>query len=96
VSGWIPFPRVGAAVLATLVLAAPWLACKTPLDRAFGKSYRENVARTIANPEAGEDALDAPRPDGASTDSALDKFRSEERKVDQGEEKPVINLKVGG
>ena len=95
-SARIPTLRGGAAVAAALALIAPWVACQTPLDRAYGKSFHDHVAASTANPEAGKESLEAPHPDGTSTDAALYKFRSEEQKVNKGEEeKSLINVNVG-
>ena len=95
-SGWIAIllPRV----LATSALALAGvlaLACATPYERAFGRARADYTQRTIANPEAGADNLEAPRPDGASTDTAVYKLRTNEAKADTGEPESVINVDIG-
>ena len=95
-SGWMRccFGRAAAlCALAALCLAAA--ACATPYEQAYGRSYADYNAATIANPEAGTDDLEAPRPDGQSTDAALFKLRDHEPKVEEGEPPPVINVNVG-
>jgi hypothetical protein len=82
-------------LLAALCSIALLAACATPLDRAWSLSKREHVARSIENPEAGKDKLEAPRPDGAATDSAMFKHREHERTLEQDEPESVINMQVG-
>ena len=84
-------PRAGAAV-AALALCAALLGCTTPLERAWGLSYREHVAQTIANPDAGKQDLEARRPDGQSTDSALVRYRTKETQLEAPPPPPVINI----
>ena len=95
-SCWIQTLRGAAAALAVIAAATVLIACQTPLDRAYGLAQRDYVARTIANPEAGQDDLEARRPDGVSTDAALYKYRTNEAKIDEGEPPPVINIDIGG
>ena len=96
-SGWVSMLVRRSAVLCALVaLCAGALGCKTPYERAYGRSYSEHKARTIANPEAGRDDLEASRPDGASTDSAVYKHRTREAEVTPEEEPSVINIDIGG
>jgi len=91
-----PTPRGVAALLGALGLASLLCACETPLDRAYGLSQREHVARSIANSDAGIEDLEARRPDGASTDAALYKYRRAETQ-EQSETPPsVINVDIGG
>jgi hypothetical protein len=86
----------GAVACALLVVCAAALACQTPYERAYGVSYADHTAAMIANPAAGAADLEAPRPDGSSTDAALYKFREREAEADEGEPPPVINVDVGG
>ena len=94
---WMPTP-VRRAAVAGMVLA--WcgltLACETPYEQAYGRSYSDYKARTIANPEAGAEDLEARRPDGTSADNAVYKFRTQEAKPEgQGQEPSVINVDIG-
>ena len=86
-TAWLLAPLGASMLLLT--------ACETPLDRAFGLSQREHLALTIENPDAGVDDLEAPRPDGASTDAAVGKYRTSEGTIDQGEPPSVINVDIG-
>ena len=82
--------------VASLATAALLLtACETPMDRAWGLSQGEHLALTIENPDAGADDLEAPRPDGPSTGAALEKYRTNEATIDQGEPPSVINVDIG-
>ncbi len=72
-------------------LVAGLAACQTPLDRAYGRSQREFVARMIENPEAGAEGA-AVLGDGASTGAALTKHREAERATDEGQPQSVINI----
>ncbi len=92
-SGWTSMFRGFATACAAVALCAPLAACKTPLERAWGVSYHAHTAQTIANPEAGLDDLEAPRPDGMSAGAALSKFRKNEVKVKKSEkQQTVINV----
>ena len=82
--------------VASLATAALLLtACETPLDRAWGLSQGEHLALTIENPDAGADDLEAPRPDGPSTEAALQKYRANEAVVETSEPPSVINVDIG-
>ena len=85
-----------ATILAACGALALLTACETPLDRAYGLSQREHVARSIENPDAGITDLEAPRPDGRSTEAALDKHRTNEASIDKGAPPSVINVDIGG
>lgn len=89
-------PRTLRLPAAALALACVVLAgCQSPLDRAWGRSQREHVARSIANPEAGQDARAVPS-DGSSTDNALQKHREAEKKAESEEAgRSVININAG-
>ena len=96
-SGWIHTlfrPLVTAA--AAVALCAALLGCKTPYEEAYGRSYADHVAATIANPEAGKDNLEAPRPDGITADNAVYKARQRETETDQDEPPSVIDIDIGG
>jgi hypothetical protein len=96
-SGWALCPvRRAAIACAALWLGLAITACATPYEEAYGRSYEEHTARSIANPEAGMDDLEAPRPDGPSTDNALYKMRTQETKIDEGEEPSVVDIDIGG
>lgn len=87
--------RAAAAALLALACAAGLAACQTPLDRAYGRSQREHVARSIENPEAGQESAAVPS-DGRSTDSALTRHREGERKGGESQPESVININTGG
>ena len=89
-----PFPFRLAPVLLSLAALVGLVACETPLERGYGRSQREHLARSIENPEAGQkDASVAS--DGASTDNALAKHREREQQVEESEPKSVITINAG-
>jgi hypothetical protein len=92
---WITTLRGAAAALAVGAAATLLIACETPLDRAYGRSFGDHTAQTIANPEAGKGVLEAPRPDGISTDASLYKLRTNELTTETAEPPSVINVDVG-
>jgi hypothetical protein len=81
-----------AAALAALALCAALAGCKTPLERAWGLSQHAHVAQSIENPDAGLHDLEARRPDGRTTDSALNRYRIKETQLEAPEPPPVINI----
>jgi len=81
-----------AAALTAIALCAPLAACQTPLERAWGLSYREHVAQSTANPDAGLHDTEARRPDGQSTDAALTKWRDKEARLEAPPPPSVINI----
>jgi hypothetical protein len=93
-SGWM-HGRRAVAICAGVALCTAALACQTPYEQAYGRSYSEYRAATIENPEAGADDLEAPRTDAQSSDAALYKLREHEPKVDEGEPPRVINVDIG-
>jgi hypothetical protein len=96
VSGWIwivPRSLTGGVLIA--LCAAFTLACKTPYEQAYGRSFEEHNALTIANPSAGADDPDAPHPDGASTDTAIYKMRTREAETHEPEPASVVNVDIG-
>ena len=90
----LPMPfRLALALLALAALAG-LVGCETPLERAYGRSQREHLARSIEKPEAGQQ--DAPvASDGASTENALVRHREREKRVEESEPKPVITIDSG-
>jgi hypothetical protein len=88
-----PISRALLAVLA-VALCAPFTACKTPLERAWGLSEHAHLAQSIANPDAGLRNRETPRPDGQSTANALTKLRTQEAKVPKAAtgEQTIINV----
>jgi hypothetical protein len=78
--------------VAALALCLALAACATPLDRAYGVAQRAHVAQSIANPDAGVHDLEARRPDGTTTGSALNRYRTREAQVERPEPPPVINI----
>ena len=96
-SGWVaPLFCRAIAVSALACAGLVWLACATPYEQAYGRSKAEYTQRTIANPAAGADDLEAPRPDGVSADSAMYKLRTNEAKAEEEEQESVINVDIGG
>jgi len=85
-----------AATLGLLAVAALVCACETPLDRTFGVSQRAYLARSIENPDAGVDDIEARRPDGVSTDAALTRYRLGETQQRDSEQESIINVDIGG
>jgi|SRR5215813_185648 len=94
-SGWMTILRGAAATGSALVLGACLVACETPLERAWGVSQGQHVAQSIANPKAGLDNQETPRPDGQSTDSAFYKFRTNEAALRTEQPPPIISI-LGG
>lgn len=92
----IPIPGGLAATLGLLAVAALLCACETPLDRAHGVSQRAHLARSIENPDAGIDDIETRRPDGASTDAAMTRFRVGETGEQDSESESIINVDIGG
>ncbi len=80
------------AALAAFALCAPLAGCKTPLERAYGLSQRAHVAQSLANPDAGLHDLEARRPDGKTTDAAVNKYREKEEQLEKPPPPPVINI----
>jgi hypothetical protein len=91
-----PHRRNLAVALVSLGLMACLTACETPLERAYGLSQRQHIARTIENPDAGIEDLEARRPDGASTEAALIRYREGESKTQDQAPPDVINIDIGG
>ena len=91
-------PSLRGASIAALALGLTLglTACETPLERAYGLSQRQHVARTIENPDAGFEDLEARRPDGASTEAALTRYRTGEREGREDQQPSVINVDIGG
>ena len=93
-----PHPRRagGSALvaLAALVVLSGAVACETPLDRAYGRSQQEYLARSIENPEAGAEDAVVPS-DGMSTESALSGHRESERDVEESPPTSVISIQSG-
>ncbi len=88
--------HTGLIAFGALGLVATLTACETPLERAYGLSQRAHVARTIANPDAGIEDLETRRPDGATTEAALDNHREREQQVRDPSPPSVINVDIGG
>jgi hypothetical protein len=88
--------HTGWLLLGALGLVATLTACETPLERAYGLSQRAHVARTIQNPDAGIEDLEARPIDGASTEAALGKHRGREIQGDDTDSGSVINVDIGG
>jgi len=93
-SGWTSIRGALGASCAALVLCVPVLACKTPLERAYGISQHAHTAQMIDDPEAGLRNPDVAHPDGTSAGAAATKFRTKEKKTAQSKPTTVIN--VGG
>jgi hypothetical protein len=96
-SGWTSIRGALGASVAALALCAPLMACKTPLERAYGISQSAHVAQMIEDPEAGLRNRDVAHPDGTTADNATTKMRTAERKADEVESgESVIDVETGG
>jgi hypothetical protein len=96
-SGWVaPLFRRAIAASALALVGVSWLACQTPYEQAFGRAREDYTQGMISNPEAGADDLEARRPDGASTDAAIYKLRTDEALAETEEPGSVINVDIGG
>jgi hypothetical protein len=96
-SGWTSIRgALGASALA-LALCAPLMACKTPLERAYGISQTAHSAQMIDDPEAGLRNRDVAHPDGTTADNATTKMRTVERTAEKVEtNESVIDVDSGG
>ena len=80
--------------LAGLAAGGGLLGCETPLERAYGRSQHDHLARSIENPDAGqEDAAVAS--DGPSTDHALTRHRDQEQDTEESAPTSVITINPG-
>ncbi len=88
--------KVWCALVLAVALAA--LGCETPLERAYGRSQRAYLERSIENPDAAakEDA-DGPESDGISAAAAMAKERQREAEAQpkQSGTESMINVEIG-
>ena len=89
-SGWNSIHGVLGALCAAIVLCAPLMACKTPLERAYGVSQHAHTAQMIDDPEAGLRNREVAHPDGTSAGIATSKMRAQEKKVEDAKTSELI------